>query len=500
MKKLNIVIVLLCISLGLIAQTHEEALRYSRLNYATGNAKSTSMAGSLGALGANFSSLSINPAGIGVYRKSELTFTPSIMYSTSASDYLGNKRTDEAINFNIGNFGLVFAIPSSGAAAQNGFEYFQFGVGVNRTNNFKRDVLMKGFNETSSITTQWAMEATANNPNIQFDSNGNPILNLDPLTTQLAFKNDVLFLGEDSNGNLIIMSDMEGGQVEQTIRMITSGSMNEFVISGGFNYLDKLYVGATLGVPYFSYREDFRITEEDTKDRTQFFESMRYTTYLHTSGVGVNFKIGAIYKPISWLRIGLALHTPTRYSMDDDYNAEILSYIDLSGNGNYEGASDHASGDYSYVLRTPLRLIGSLGFVIGKHGSVNVDYTFQDYSSAKFKDKDYTYDYTNQLISENYGIGHNIGVGTEWIFGMFRARAGFAYETSPYTSEEVNSGGERMTIGAGVGLSFGQFYTDFGYALITEDIDFYPYSRDYVDASKNKYNTNQFQLTFGFRF
>ncbi|MDL2227643.1 outer membrane protein transport protein [Odoribacter sp. OttesenSCG-928-L07] len=508
MKKLNLIITLIFfISIGLSAQTPEDALRFSRLNYATGNAKSTSMAGSIGALGANFTSLSINPAGIGVYRNSDLTFTPSIVFSTSSADYLeSGRRNDETINFNIGSFGAIFAIPTSGAVAQSGFKYFQFGLGVNRTNNFKRDVLMKGFNETSSITTQWIDDANYNNPTFYIDDEGYILtdkLNLDPFTTGLAFNNDILFIDYDNTGNLSFFSDMEGGQVDQTIRMLTRGSMNEFVISGGFNYSDKLYVGATLGVPYFSYHEQYIITEKESDTvaiPNPFFQSMTYSTNLYTSGSGVNFKIGAIYKPIKWLRVGLALHTPTRYNMDDDYSAEISSYIDLDGGGNYTYAANNAFGTYEYVLRTPLKLIGSLGFVIGQNGSINVDYTFQDYSKAKFKDPAYSYDYTNELISNNYGVGHNIAVGTEWIFGILRVRAGYAYETSPYKSKQINSGGERMTIGAGLGLSFGGFYTDFGYAFVTEDVDFYPYDRYYVEASKNVYNTNQFQLTFGFRF
>ena len=497
MKKLNIAILLFCISFGMIAQTAEEALRYSRLNYATGTAKATSMAGSLGALGGNFTSLSINPAGIGVYRSAEITITPSVMHAKSTTNYLNNKRDDEALNFNFGSFGMVFALPLIDEGA--GFKYIQLGLGVNRTNNFKRDVLMKGFNNNSSITSQWVDDV--NNAGIQFDDKGNPILSLDPYNTNLAWETYVLDINTDDIDNPYIFSDMQGGGVEQTVRMLTSGSMNEFVLSGGFNFDNKLFVGATFGIPYFSYKENYIITEEDTENINPYFGSMRYSTTLYTSGTGVNFKIGAIYKPIQWLRLGLAVHTPTRFSMSDEYHAELTSYIDLDGNSNHIRRHDYCDAyDYSYKLRTPLKLIGSVGFVIGQHGSVNFDYTFQDYSKAKFKDKDYSLDGANKDIQANYKAGHNFSLGTEWVFGVVRLRAGGAYELSPYKYEEINSGGERMIIGAGIGFIFGQFYTDLGYAYVKESKDFYPYDRYYVKASENKYITNQFQLTVGLRF
>ena len=45
-------------------------LRYSNLEY-YGDARFNSMGGSFGALGANMSSLSINPGGLGVYKSSD---------------------------------------------------------------------------------------------------------------------------------------------------------------------------------------------------------------------------------------------------------------------------------------------------------------------------------------------------------------------------------------------------------------------------------------------
>ncbi|MFM9057060.1 MAG: hypothetical protein ACKOQY_10325, partial [Bacteroidota bacterium] len=57
------------------SQNDADALRYSMLNYGS-TARSLAMGNSFGALGADFSSLSMNPAGIGLYRRSEFSISP----------------------------------------------------------------------------------------------------------------------------------------------------------------------------------------------------------------------------------------------------------------------------------------------------------------------------------------------------------------------------------------------------------------------------------------
>ncbi|MGL4598715.1 MAG: hypothetical protein ACRCYO_14455, partial [Bacteroidia bacterium] len=58
------------------AQNETDALRYSRLGFG-GTARSTAMGGAFGALGGDMSVICVNPAGLAIYRKNELTFTPS---------------------------------------------------------------------------------------------------------------------------------------------------------------------------------------------------------------------------------------------------------------------------------------------------------------------------------------------------------------------------------------------------------------------------------------
>ena len=80
-------------STGIFAQNLVDALRYSdyRIN---GTARSTAMGNAFGALGGDFSVMSTNPAGLGLYRSGEFAFTPNIGKSNTDATYLGNTASD----------------------------------------------------------------------------------------------------------------------------------------------------------------------------------------------------------------------------------------------------------------------------------------------------------------------------------------------------------------------------------------------------------------------
>ena len=112
MKKLNITLLSIIIVsvLNVFSQDEIDAFRYSQLT-PTGTARFSSLAGSMGAFGADFSCLSSNPASIGVYKRSEFTFSPALYYSKATSFYNNTDAYDFKYNFNVGNLGAVFVIP-----------------------------------------------------------------------------------------------------------------------------------------------------------------------------------------------------------------------------------------------------------------------------------------------------------------------------------------------------------------------------------------------------
>lgn len=510
MKKIIATTISSLIVLGLQAQNIDEALRYSRYNYLGSTAKSTAMSGALGAIGGDFSSLAINPAGIGIYRSGEFTITPSIFNSNSKSLYLGNHDYGHETKFNIGNYGLVLPIEAHGNAESYGFEMFHFGIGVNRIDNYHRDIRLEGINDNNSITTGWVDYLNRSNPNFIFDEDGNPILNgLDTYSTALAWNTWLIDWATDEQGNPYLFSDMYGGGVKQDVMLSSYGSMDEFDISGGFNWNDMIYVGATLGVPYFNYEESYVIQEADaTAERHPYFSTMNYRTRLKTSGSGVNFKIGTIIKPVQFLRIGLAYHTPSLLKMTDDYEASMETHIDLTGNYQYQQYSDIAYSYYDYKLITPSRFIASLGLVISNYLTLSADYEYVDYSKMRYDSNDpWAFDEVNDMIKDELTSASNLRFGAELSYNILRLRGGYAYSTSPYSNinnADINAiDGSLHTFSFGAGLRFQSFYLDFGFANSSNQLVINPYSNNYasyVQPAETDCRARQYQLTFGFRF
>ena len=101
------VVILINLSSPLFAQYESEALKFSMLQHSA-SARFIGMGGAMGALGNEFSCISNNPAGIGLYRNSELTFSPSFYIAKNEADYQLQGFGDNKFNFNFGNIGLVY--------------------------------------------------------------------------------------------------------------------------------------------------------------------------------------------------------------------------------------------------------------------------------------------------------------------------------------------------------------------------------------------------------
>ena len=80
------------------AQSATDAYQVSQYDL-KGTARFMSMAGAFGALGGDLSTLSQNPAGIGVYRSNELGFTLNLDAQQSTAKSMGVSNTDNQTKF-----------------------------------------------------------------------------------------------------------------------------------------------------------------------------------------------------------------------------------------------------------------------------------------------------------------------------------------------------------------------------------------------------------------
>ena len=92
-KKLIFTILLILSVTFSYSQYVNDALKFSSQN-TFGTSKFNSMSGAFGSLGGDFSNLSHNPAGLGMYQFSEFTYTNSFGRNIVTSDFRDIKERD----------------------------------------------------------------------------------------------------------------------------------------------------------------------------------------------------------------------------------------------------------------------------------------------------------------------------------------------------------------------------------------------------------------------
>jgi hypothetical protein len=470
-----------------VAQTATDALRYSRVFY-SGTARFNGIGGAFGAVGADFSSLATNPAGIGLYKGSEITLTIAPNVGTSNSIYNGTEASNNRVNFGMGNFGFILNIKPTSKTGSSVLKSLNFGFGFNRQNDFNNRVSIQGQNLKNSL-----MQSYVNTLN---DNGIRPrdIMSTYPFDIGLAWDT---YLIDTSRGSYYC--DAAYGGVLQRKTITTYGSMNELDFSVGGNLGDKVYFGLTIGVPSINYYENNTYEESSNKDTIPNFLSLSYNYNLQTKGTGVNIKFGLIYRPFNWMRIGASIHTPTWYTnMHDEWFSSMQSNFKITS---WNATSYSPLGYYDYRLRTPFRAMGSLAFIIGQYGMVSADYEYVDYSQARFNSNNDNYTDINGQISSTYKSWGNIRLGTEWCLGNFRVRGGFAYFSNPYTgaAAKINNT-EKYQASGGFGYRSRYFFADVTYVWSRTQENYYLYDASMVPPAQLTLSTHSVLTTVGFRF
>jgi hypothetical protein len=482
MKKTFAILIFSLFSIVLLAQNENDALRYSLINYG-GTARFSGLSGAYGAVGADFSSLSQNPAGIALYRKSEFTITPVLSANNTTSNYLNQTNSNSRTTAYLGNAGYIYSQNMKGQAGP--LISVQFGFGINQMSRFSNFMTISGFNNENSLLTPYVNDVNAGSDWDDFGSG-------------LAYDVNLIYNDSVSPTNQRWAFDMEyalenGGGIQQTKTTETRGSTNETVISGGANISDKLFLGITFAFPYIRYEEMSNYTEEDKNNLNDYYNSFNRYEYLNTHGSGFNFKAGFIFMPVEYLRIGGAIHTPTNfYNMSDSYYSSMNSYF--SGGENYYGRSP--DGYYEYELKTPLRAMGSVAVILGKYGLISADYEYIDYSDASLQAYDYSFSSENNAIRAQYTTANNLRFGAEFKAGIVALRGGYSFYGTPF--RDSGNTGDRNGYSFGIGIRDKAYFVDFAYNHSSSETRYYLYST--APASYNQIRTNAYSLTMGFRF
>ena len=551
----------LCLSaiLGgsVMAQTQYDAARLIDTDL-IGTARFVGMGGAMSALGGDISSIGSNPAGIGLFRRNDVSGTISLNNARVKSNFEGLKGDDSRTIMSFDQIGVVF---SNKIGNVTPVRYMNIAVNYRKQRNFNKKMAVYGNSLGMSLSDQIAWMTN-------HDEYGNALPL--PISDYYKIYNDlsgnyygdlwsdvswlsVLGIQGGLVGPMIGPDFQEGDQplLDATGKPITNqagqplyeyqyyegigGYESEYKSreTGGVdvvdfnlstNINDRVYLGATLSFHDVNYKRSSAYTEygEFEGTPTEFTLSNDFLT----EGTGVDLKLGLILRPFeeSAFRMGLAVHTPTYYKLSDRHWASLSSSLD-----EYWGQTDIAQIDYE--LLTPWKVNLSLGHTIGSFLALGAEYEYEDYSSAELRYNDgFEMAEENIWIEEDLKGVHTFRVGTEVkLVPEFCLRAGYNYSTATFengaykwlypnttrTDAEYENMLARNIFTLGMGYRVGQLYLDAAFQYACQKSEFYPfdsaYSYEYagipypsdnnlLPATKLTTERTQVHFTVGYRF
>ncbi|GAC1423643.1 MAG: hemin receptor [Flavisolibacter sp.] len=489
------------------AQEPSDALRYSWY-VPGGTARVQAIGGAMGSLGGDLTATFVNPAGLGFYKTGDFVLSPNFSYGNTKAKYLNTTQKDHSEKFTWGASGIVLGSGSNSEQKSSAFS-----IAYNRTADFNTNIQYKGVNNQSSYSQKFLEEIQNNNI-----KDPNQVASGFPFGTSLAFNTFWIDTVGTNLSQFQTRATIATGLMQQN-KIRATGGIDELAIGYAVNKNDKFYLGGSIGVPFLHYKRDQLYSEKDISGNpNNNFESALIEEHLQTTGVGLNLKIGMIYKIQDLLRIGLALHSPSVYQLTDTYGASVTTNTEFY-KGTQTQSSDAISSavtNFKYLLVNPYRIIGSLSYVIREtedvtqqRGFITGDVEYINYKSSSFKpdqnnnNDQTTIDYLKSLsgaVKKAYKGSFNFRVGGELKFTTFMVRAGVAYYGNPYKNINGEKG-NKLNLSCGLGYRNKGFFVDLTYVHhLNQDVS-YPYrlqNAPYFGAN-TKSSIGNTLLTFGFK-
>lgn len=461
-------------------QNETEALNFSHFS-PTGTARFAAMGGAFGALGADLTVMATNPAGTGLYRKSEVGVSTAWSSHNTLTNYNGEKNSVDKSSFQMSNIGFISVVSTGNSS---GWKSVNFGFAYNHLKDYNKSFAVSGDNYTSSML-DFQADLLNERPN---DYNSNAYYNADVVFWDSAsnmYYNDFNYNGANHYG------------ASQSHQVQTTGYAGEYDMNVSGNYNDFLYFGATVGIQNIRYSNTVRHIEQAFDDGIALkdFESV---DYLDARGNGFNLKLGVLAKLTHLIRIGASFHTPTVYNFRYDYWTDVYGTLDF-GEGDVTTKGETPYGGYNWKLSSPARYMLSSAIVIGRMAIVSGEVEYADYSNLNISASDYLFDDANRSINQIYKGAISARVGAELKLWVLSLRAGLGYFDSPYQSTESNGEAFKLQYSSGVGVNAGSLYFDATYQYTTSNEYYYMYGYEDSKVSINN-ASNRFVATVGFRF
>ncbi len=481
-----------------------DMLRLSQYNAGFSTARSSAMGGAFTSLGADLSSMSLNPAGLGMYLSSEVSLSPTLTIGQMENKAVGgvygndNSRT----RFGMSNLGVALNLYQSSGALTS----FTFGFGYNKLADFNYRSMTDMPVSNTSIGDVFLNQLRGINPDALLEKN-EPWQNLSTLDwgAALAYKSyfvDVLADNTDSDNpyKYYLPTVAPNATASHLARTLSRGSIGEYSIAGGFNFNNRVYFGVSIGIQDLFLKQTINYDEvysnnEEAHDPASY---MLFDQHLKVTGTAVNFKLGLVARPIDGLRIGVAIHTPSIVSIEREYSASMHTEFVHPKNGVSGETSVSGINVPRYEFTTPTRLLTGISYTFGTVAILSADYERTWYNGMRLSDTDsYAKDDFKAEIKQQFKGANTFRVGAEFRpLPQLSVRAGYANQGSMLQDDgnvyDIPVSYQTTNISLGLGYRFtNHFSLDMTYVRMQSKYTMYDlfYFNGYDNEGNDLYNS-----------
>lgn len=523
----QIALTLLTAALALPAAAQETyqstRLTESELN---GTARYVGMGGAMEALGADISTISSNPAGLGLFRRSQVSISGGLVTQQDASTHPNINGISASINGKKTNasfdqVGFVWSRPSdNGTFIIFGFNYHKgrnfdqllnAGAALNNASQNKLTAVKYGLGVPDA---SWnGVDASYSDPGLGLFEEGKD-----------GQPNQQYFI----NGTGYLMGKYE------------SGYIGNYDFNFSANLKDRVYLGLTLGIHDVHYNSGAYYTEDLVGGGTSEMQEI-----LRMTGTGLDVKAGVIFRPSanSPFRIGAYVHSPIFYELSTAGDIDVaFSGSNPAFNDQYNWRSAH-SATLDYKVNTPWKFGLSLGHTVGNYLALGLTYEYQDYSTIDNRVNNGEYfDYYSGPVttsSSDYVMNEHtkqslrgvslLKAGVEFKpEKQWAVRLGYNYQSPIFRTDAIRDGGlesqgvasatstdftnwkatHRFT--AGVGYQVGKVGLDLAYQYSQTNGEFFPFMSYTGDVNPDmdneatpanvSFKRNQLLFTLSYKF
>lgn len=479
-------------------------------NDLNGTARYVGMGGAMEALGADISTISTNPAGIGLFRSGYVGGSFGFVSQDGVNDFANGNKT----NMSFDQIGLVYAMRNG----RNSFLNFAFNY--HKSRNFDQ-ILSAADALDNASQNKLTYQKYANGV---FDNADDATYNqLDHL-----YLNNLLYnSAEDKYYNYPATG--------YTFNRAAKGYIGEYDFNISGNIHDRVYLGLTVGLHDVHYKHYSEYAEKFASN-PDGISGLTVGDNREITGSGVDIKAGVIFRPVesSPFRIGLSVASPTFYDLTTQ------NYTTMTDGTITKPVSEA----YDFKLYTPWKFGLSLGHTVGNYLALGASYEYADYGSMDTRiNEDAYYDGWYGTYYESSSSDANMNNHTEeTLKGVSTLKLGLEYKPVAelalrvgynYVSPMYNENGfkdgsvwsagsyyasqtdytnwkstNRFTLGAGYNM--GPLSLDLAYQYSATNGNFYPFMSyvDHQDAAEDniagavKVNDKHHQVLFtiGYRF